>query len=425
MSAAATEIVTSGDAASIQQFTYLARNTEGKVVRGNAKAVNKTEVVKELLRKNLTPLDINGGAAASPSSSGGGLRRTAKRKDLVITTRLLASMLDSSLSTIESLDIVRKDTEDPLLASAFNEVRIAVQNGSSLSRAMEAQGDVFPSLMINLIATGEAAGEVKQAMVRVADQMEKEDKLRSKIRKALMYPAFVFLIGGIVFAFMMLVLVPMFTDTFLEIGGPGTELPPLTQAVVTVSNVAKYVIPAIVVLSVPAFFWYRNVKDRENVREFVDPLKFKIPIFGNLFHKIAIARWAQNLSGLLGAGVDRLQALEISARTCGNIAMERAVLAAREAQRQGKPLVDPLREEPLFPNRILQMVEAGERSGSTPFMLGKAAEVYDRDVDTITDTMTEMVGPLLMLCLGILVGVVVIAVYLPYMHLGEAIDAGQ
>lgn len=423
--AAPPTIVAKGAPDEIETFVYKARNSAGDVVQGNAKAVNKNDVILALLDQGLVPLTVKGGAAGALFAEGNGLRKNAKKRDLVIATRMMSAMMDSGLSYIESIDIVRKDTEDPLLAGALNEVRIAVANGSALSAALAAQGDVFPPIMINLITSGEVGGKVKEAMNRVADQLDKEDQLRAKVKKAMMYPAMIFAVGGIVFGFMMLYLVPMFAGTFLEIGGEGAKLPTLTQMVVTASDIAKIVMPILAVIAIPAFIWYRRNKNKDSVREIIDPFKLKLPVFGNLFHKIALARFTQNLSGLLDAGVERLQALEITAKTVGNIAMERAVLKARDAQRNGLALVDPLKAEPLFPNMVIQMVEAGEKSGRTGFMLGKAAGIYDRDVDTITDNMAELIQPIFMMVLGIMVGIIVIAIYLPYMSLGDVIEQGQ
>jgi type IV pilus assembly protein PilC len=418
-------IVAKGDSDQIVTFLYKARNTDGKIVTGQARAMTKTDVSRELMARGMAPIDIKGGAGASLFADGNGLRKSAKKRDLVIASRMIAAMLDSGLSYIEALDIVRKDCEDPLLASALNEVRIAIQNGSSMSDAMNAQGDVFPPIMRNLITSGEVGGKVKEAMNRVADQLDKEDKLRAKVKKATMQPLILTFIASIIFSFMMLVLVPKFTQTFVDLGGPGTKLPFLTQQVVNVSKILKIALPVFLVTFVPGLIYYNRIKNRPGVREVMDPFKLKLPVFGNLFHKIALQRFTQNLSGLLEAGVDRLQALEITATTVGNIQMENATLKARDAQRSGLPLVEPLRAEELFPNMLIQMVEAGEKSGRTAFMLKKASEIYERDVDMITDSLAELISPIFMVVLGIMVGVVVIAIYLPYMHLADVIESGQ
>ncbi|GAB2732658.1 type II secretion system F family protein [Nocardioides pakistanensis] len=416
------DLIASGAPDQVKQFTYKARNADGKEVTGVAKATTKTDVTKELLFRGLVPLSVS-----SPNAGGLSLqteitlRRTAKKRDLVLATRQMAAMLDSGLSYIEAIDVVKNECEDTVLKNALTEVRLAISNGSTMSAALAAQGEVFPPVMINLITSGEAGGQVKQSMNRVADQFDAEDQLRAKIKKAMMYPAVVFVLSGVVFVVMMLFLVPSFASTFEEIGGPGTELPALTRAVVAVSDAMRWLLPAFAMAVVPGWIWYRRIKHRPKVREFVDPLKLRLPIFGNLFHKIALARFTRNLSGLLGAGVERLQALTIAAETVGNIKMERAIIAAREAQRRGQPLVEPLRAEPLFPGMVIQMVEAGERSGRTAYMLEKAADIYDRDVDQITDNMSALIEPLFLVGLGVMVGTLVIAIYLPYLSIGNII----
>ena len=350
------------------------------------------------------------------------IRKTPRQRDLALATRQMATMLDAGLNYLEAIDVVRKDCEDAVLANALAEVRHQINGGSSFAKALAAQPNAFPPVMVNLVTAGEAAGRVKESMITVADSMDAADQLRAKIKKAMMYPVIVSILSAVVFGFMMLYLVPKFAATFEDLGGPGTKLPFLTQVVVTASEYMKIGIPAFLVLTVPVFFWYRANKNKERVREVMDPLKLRIPIFGNLFHKMALERFTRDLAGLMGAGVERLEALSIAAKTCGNIQMERAVLAARDAQRQGRPLVEPLKDEPLFPQMLIQMVEAGERSGKTAFMLQKASKIYARDVDQITDNLAALIEPLFLVMLGGMVGVLVIAIYLPYLNIGEVIS---
>jgi type IV pilus assembly protein PilC len=238
----------------------------------------------------------------------------------------------------------------------------------------------------------------------------------------MMYPMVVFILSAVIFIFMMLFLVPQFADTFKEIGGEGAELPALTQVVVSMSEAMKFVLPALGIVAIPGWLWYKKNKHKPKVREVMDPLKLKMPVLGNLFHKIALSRFTRTLSGLMDAGVERLESLAITANTVGNVTMERAILGARDAQRQGKPLIDPLKAEPLFPAMVISMVEAGEKSGQTGFMLGKAADIYDRDVDQITDNMSALIEPIFLVGLGVMVGTLVIAIYLPYLSIGDVIE---
>lgn len=403
-----------------KKFNYKARDQRGKIINGTVQANSSADVTRELVRGGLVPLEIKGGGGVSLRGEFE-IRKTAKPRDLVLATRQMAAMLDSGLNYIEAIDVVRGDCQDIVLKNALSEVRYQVQNGSSLAVAMENQGRVFPPMVINLIMAGETAGRVKEAMNQVADQLDASDRLRAKVKKAMMYPVILAVISGIIFTGMMLFLVPKFIQAFKDLG-TNVELPKLTQIVVAGSDLMKVgLIPSIIALVV-IIFVYKSNAHRPAVREVMDPLKLRLPVFGKLFHKIALARMTRDLSGLLNAGVERLEALEITAKTCGNIRMERALLAAREAQREGRPLVAPLREEPLFPPMLLQMVDAGERSGRTPFMLEKAAAIYDRDVDQITDNLAALIEPIFIAMLGVMIGVLVIAIYLPYLSIGKALS---
>lgn len=408
-------ITLAGDAEDVIAFKYTARrNSDGKKVSGTAKALTKTAVSKNLMERGMTPLSVSGGADGGLNTEIGG-RKQAKHRQLVITTSLLATMFDAGLSPIEALDTASKDCEDPVLKKALVETRRHVANGSPLSEAMATQS-AFPPTIINFVAAGETSGDLKDALQRVAAQYDWEDRLRAKVKKAMMYPVVVGIISAIIFTGMMLFLVPRFAESFEDLA-PGTELPFLTRMVVAASGMLVYAIPVFLVTVIPTWMWYKANKHKDHVRAVMDPFKLKIPVMGNLFHKIALARFARNLSGMLIAGVERLEAIQITAETVGNIQMEEAVWNAHTAQRNGDSLVEPLEAEPLFPPMVIQMVEVGERTGKTGLMLGKAADIYDRDVDTITDNMAELIQPIFMLVVGGMIAVIVVAIYLPYMSM--------
>lgn len=413
------DIVTRGAEDEVYDFTARVRMPDGKTAVRKAKAARKSDVVNALAAEGLIPLKVSGGPGVGLKTEIQ-VRKTAKHRSLVITTRMLATMFEAGLSPVESLDVVINDCEDLVLRNALTEVRERVINGEPLSKAMASQ-PAFPPAVINFVTAGEASGSIREAFERVADQYDAEDKLRSKVKKAMMYPLVVFAISGIIFVFLMLFLVPQFAATFTELGGPDAKLPLLTRMVVSASDIMRWALPLFLVLTVPAFFTYRANKNKEGVRQVVDPLKMKLPIFGNLFHKIALARFSRNLSGLLNAGVDRLEALTIASTTVGNIVMERAIMAARDAQQNGQPLIEPLKAEPLFPGMIIQMVEVGERSGKTGPMLAKAADIYDRDVDQITDNMAALIEPIFLVVLGVMITTIVLAIYLPYLSIGNMI----
>ena len=408
---------------SAREFLWKAKsNVDDKIIKGSATAASSAEVSKHLMERGLIPLtvkELNGLSMEKEMS----FRKTAKARSLVVATRQIATMLDAGLTYLQSLDIVIEDCEDPVLRPALSEVREDIRQGSMMAEAMAKHPKAFPELVINLVAAGEASGQVKDAMDQVANQMEAADELRAKVRKAMMYPSVVFVIASIIFMALMIFLVPTFGDMYKELSYGEAKLPKLTLMVMGISDFmrSKYIAVVFVGL-IAAFFWYRKNKTKPKVREVMDPLKLKIPVLGGMFHKIALSRFCRTLSGLLDAGVTTLEALEITSKVVGNIRLEEATLKAMEAHRQGRPLVEPLRDEPLFPKTLITMAQVGEESGRIGYMLGKAADMYDRDVDVMTDNMSALIEPLFMMLIAGMVGVTAVAIYLPYFSIGDIMN---
>ncbi|MFS0884993.1 type II secretion system F family protein [Aeromicrobium sp. 179-A 4D2 NHS] len=400
-------------------FKWKARNPDGKVISGTATAGNVGDVSRHLIERGLIPLKVQqvDGFGMDTEIS---LRKSVKQRSIVVATRQIATMLDSGLTYLQSLDVVIEDCEDQILRNALQAVREDVRQGSMMADAMARQPQAFPSIVINLIAAGEASGQVKEAMTQVADQLDAQDALRAKVKKAMMYPLVVFVLALIIFMGLMLFLVPSFASMYSELSYGEAKLPKLTMMVVGISNFMKSpAMGVLVAVIVGGLWWLRKNKDKDHVREYLDPFKLKMPVFGKLFHKIALARFCRTLSGLLNAGVSTLEALEITSRTVGNVRLERATLNAMEAHRQGRTLVEPLRDEPLFPTNLITMAQVGEDSGRIGYMLGKAADMYDRDIDQITDNMSALIEPLFMMLIAGMVGTTAIAIYLPYFSIGD------
>lgn len=405
-----------------REFKWQAIDRSGKTLSGKATATTGSEVSKELLRRNLSPVKVKPAAGGLTLDKELSFRKTAKHRSLVIVSRQIATMLDSGLTYLQTLDVVLDECDDLILADGLAAVREDVRQGGLLAESMAKYPNAFPPMMMNLVKAGEASGQVKQAMAQVADALEAEDELRSKVRKAMMYPMVVLALSTVIFAFLMIYLVPTFAKMYEELSFGKAELPALTRLVVSISNImTSWYVFGIVAAIIGFFFWYRAHRRDEAVRRFVDPRKFKLPVFGNLFHKIALARFSRTLGGLLSAGVDTLEALEITSETVGNIQMQDAVMEAYKAHKQGKMLIEPLREEPLFPSMLITMVQVGEESGQLPAMLHKAADIFDRDVDTITDNMSALIEPMFMMILAGMVGTTAVAIYLPYISIGDAL----
>lgn len=413
---ATTRLPVEGD---IKKFYYEARDADGKKVTGQAQASNETQVIREIEGRGWTPLKVKEGAGGIGTDMEITLRKYSQHRSLVIASRMLETCLEAGLQVKDTIDILRAECEDRILADGLSAVKRDLDNGRGLSDAMRRQPNAFPEMMVNMIKAGEVGGFVPKAAAQVADNFEAEDALRAKVKKAVMYPAVVMGLSGAIFIFMMVYIVPTFAGLYDSMSNGKAELPVLTQMVVAVSEGMVWILPTLAVLIAIFFFWWRKYGKTQKVREVWDPLKFKIPVFGQLFHKIALTRFTRNLSSLLKAGVPNLEALEITAETVGNSSMRKAILAARDAQMKGRPLVEPLRDEPLFPPMVIQMVTAGEKTGRTSHMLGKTAAIYDRDVNTITDNLTALIEPFFIVILGVMVGIISIAIYLPYLNIGN------
>lgn len=413
-------LVTSGTADEIKKFSYRARNSDGLEVSGTAMAVTATAVTHELLDKGLIPLHVAAQRSGLTLRGDIQLRKTVKLRSLVIASRQLAAMFRAGLPYTEALHIAAADCEDKVLRNGLNEARIAINNGSSIADAMAAQPEAFPATAVHLIRAGEKSGTVVEAMEQVAAQFASEDELRAQIKKAMIFPVVLLVAVAAVLVLMGVFLIPRFTVALEGIAGEGAQLPFLTRAVMTVTQGALFGLPVLAGLAFWARSWLHKHRDDEKVRDVLDPLKLRIPVMGKLFHKIALARFTRNLSSLMAAGVDRIEALGICAETVGNVQMKRAILKAREAQRNGSSLTVPLRAEPLFSQAVVSLIEAGEQSGTTATMLGNAAEMCERDSREMSAKLSALLEPLMIVVLAVVIGVVAMALYLPYLSMTTA-----
>lgn len=399
----------------VYTFTYKARNHLGEKVRGQARGTSRQDVLTYLTNElKVTPLEVAGGPGSATSLEFGGPKK-AKHKAMVVNTRMLAMMLGSGLDPVEAIDIVIHDCEDLVLRDALTEVRMEVAGGTKLSKAMEKQ-PVFPPTIVSFVAAGEVKGDIKGALKRVADQYETENKLRSQIRKAMIYPILALSITALVFLLAVIYIVPKFAEQILEMN-PEAKLPLITRFVLGCGDIAIWALPIGALLTIPSLIWYGAHKRDDNVRDIVDKIRFSLPVFGLLNKRIALARYTRNLSGMLLSGVDRLEALEATSKTVGNVYMERAIMKARESVREGESLVVPLREEPLFANRVLVMTAAGLKAGELGQMMDSCADLYDMEVDEMAANMTTLIAPMMTLVVGGSIGILAAAIYLPYLTL--------
>ncbi|GAA0289600.1 type II secretion system F family protein [Kineococcus aurantiacus] len=393
-------------------FEYSARDRTGKLITGTLEANDSRAVAQRLVSQGMAPVSI------VESKAGKGMQmeitlpggNRVKLKDLALMSRQFATMVSSGLSLIKALSILAEQTESKKLAATLQECRTEVEGGTSLSTAFSRHRDVFPPLMVNMLRAGEVGGFLDQVLVQIADNFEAEVKLKAKVKSAMTYPVVVFVIAILAVTGMLLFIVPVFAKMFSDMGG---TLPLPTQILVVLSHGMKFAAPVGLVLAITFPIVWRKVKDRDGVRNVVDPLKFKVPVFGLLTQKIALSRFTRNLGTMLRSGVPILQSLEIVGEASGNVVVERAAKDVMESVRSGRSLAGPLAEHAVFPAMVVQMMSVGEDTGALDAMLYKISDFYDQEVEATTEALTSLIEPIMIAFLGGIVGSMIVAMYLP------------
>ena len=390
-------------------FAYSAINAQGLEFRGELIAPDPSAAREELRKQGLLPARLE--EVSAEKGGAGALGKGVKQKALQIFSRQFATMIESGLSVVQSLVILEDQTEDKNLAVVVRELRSDVEGGKLLSQAMARHPRVFSRLYVAMVEAGEAAGILDTVLDRVAQQIEKETAIKRRVKGAMIYPILVLSFATLVLIGMLTFLVPIFVGIFEDFGG---ELPTLTKLVVGASELVRgswYIIfPAIG----GGIYGLRRWKRTEGGRRTWDTFKLKIPMkIGDVVHKVALARFSRTLSTLVGAGVDIIKSLEISGQTSGNWVIEEALLTVREKVHEGVPISAPLLENPAFPPMVAHMVKVGEETGELEKMLGKVADFYEDEVDSSISSLTSIIEPLMMIGVGLMVGVIIIAMYLP------------
>ena len=401
-------------------YEYAVRDKTGKVVTGKIEAENRELVASKLTSMGYAPITIK--------ESGTGLRREikipglgekVKLKDLAIMSRQFATMINSGLPLLRALRILEDETENKKLAEVMGDVRADVEAGSSLSESMRKHPDIFPPLMINMVMAGEVGGFLDEVLLQVAANLEAEVRLRGKVKSAMTYPVVVFVVAILAMVAMLLFIVPVFDGVFAGLGG---ELPAPTKFLVMLSGLMKVLaIPLLIALIVGAVVWSK-IRHKPRTRDIVDPIKLKIPIFGKLFQKVALSRFTRNLGTMTRSGVPILQALRIVASTSGNVVIARAVADVEESVRQGQSLAGPLKEHPVFPPMVVNMLAVGEDTGTLDTMLYKISEFYDQEVEATTEALTSIIEPIMIAVVGGMVGAMLIALYMPIFKVFELVQ---
>jgi type II secretory pathway component PulF len=403
-------------------FDYRGRDGAGKLVKGRVDAASEGAVVQRLRGMGVSPIAITeakAGTGLQTEIKIPGFEKGVGLKDLAIMSRQASTMLSSGLSLLRALSILADQTENKKLKDILGKVRDEVEQGVSFSDAVGKYPVDFPPIMINMIRAGETGGFLDQAMDSIATNFEKEHKLRSTIKSAMTYPVVVLVMSLVAVAIMLIFIVPIFQDMFSSLGG---TLPLPTQILVTLSHAMRYVAIPLAIVVVLAWLWWRANKNTERIRAFIDPITLKLPVFGPLQKKIVIARFARNFSNMIGAGVPILQALRIVGEVSNNFVVKRALDNVAEAVRKGESIAVPLAAQSVFPAMVTQMVAVGEDAGSLEIMLEKIAVFYDAEVEATTDALTSLIEPLLIAFLGVVVGGMIIALYMPIFQITNVVQ---
>ena len=398
-------------------FAYNAINSLGVESTGEIAATDLGSAREQLRQRGLRPVALNEVGAGGAT---GGRRKKVKQRSLQIFSRQFATMIDAGLNVVSALVILEQQTDDKALAEVIQEVRGDVEGGMLLSQAMARHPKVFDRLYIAMVEAGEAAGILDTVLDRVALQIEKEMKIKRRVKGAMIYPTLVLCFAFLVLVGMLMFLVPIFEDIFKDLQG---ELPMLTKVIVTMSDALKsywfIIFPAIG----GGIYGFRRWKKTPGGRQVWDRFKLHAPAgIGKVVLKVTMARFSRTLATLVAAGVDIIKALEISGQTAGNWVVESALADVRAKVHQGIPIADPLIENPVFPPLVSQMVKVGEETGELEKMLDKIADFYEDEVDASIQALTSIVEPLMMIGVGVVVGIIIIAMYMPMFKLLQLVE---
>ncbi|MGZ4347795.1 MAG: type II secretion system F family protein [Gaiellaceae bacterium] len=391
-------------------FTYSAINASGLELSGELHAPDLAGAreqlrIRGLLANRLDELPASGEEGAK------NVFKKVKPKTLQIFSRQFATMIEAGLNIVAALVILEQQTDDLYFATVVKELRADVEGGLLLSQAMRRHPKIFDRLFVSMVQAGEAAGILDEVLDRVAYQIEKSTQIKRRVKGAMLYPTMVLVFATLVLTGLLMFLVPVFVKIFGQLGG---QLPTLTQYVVSVSDLLRQKYYIIFPIVGALIFGLRKYKKTDAGRKKWDQIKLKIPMkIGSVVLKVTMARFSRTLSTLIAAGVDIIQALEITGQSSGNWVIEQALGDVRAKVGEGVPIAQPLVDNPIFPPMVSQMVKIGEETGELEKMLGKVADFYEDEVDAAIQSLTSIVEPLMMILVGLMVGVIVIAMYLP------------
>jgi len=398
-------------------FKYEGKNRSGQKQKGEIEAADQNAAVVLLRRQGVVAPSVKTKAKAIEFKIPG-FQQSVSEKDLVTFTRQFATMIDAGLPLVQCLEILGSQTENKAFGTIINKVRSDVETGSTFAEALRKHPKAFPDLYVNMVAAGEAGGILDTILNRLAAYIEKTMALKKKVKSAMVYPSVVIVVAvGVVFL-MLIFVIPTFEKMFQDFGG---ALPGITQSVVDASKFLQsywWVVIGVVVGVIVGLKQYRASKTGERQ---TDAMALKLPVIGILVRKVAVAKFTRTLGTLISSGVPILDGLDIVARTAGNKIIEEGILKTRQAISEGKTIAEPLAQTKVFPPMVVQMIGVGESAGALDTMLNKIADFYDEEVDAAVGALSSMLEPFIMIFLGVALGYIVIAMYLPIFKLAGSI----
>jgi type IV pilus assembly protein PilC len=401
------------------KFAWEGTTRAGDARRGMMEATDENAVMTRLRADQITVKKVKKARAEFAFKIGSGV----KADDLKLFTRQLAVMIDAGLPLVQALDILGTQTQNPHFAKVLIGVKSSVEQGATFSDSLRKYPKVFDELYTNLVAAGEVGGILDAILNRLAVYIEKAVKLRNQLRSAMLYPAVILVVALGVIAVMLLKVIPKFEDMYKSF--PGAKLPAPTKFVINLSHNFVHAWFYIVASGIALFFLFGAIGRTDRGKDFFSKVILHVPVIGNVIRKIVVARFTRTLGTLLSSGVPILDALEICARTAGNRVVMRAIMHARTRISEGSDMAGPLGDTNAFPPMVVQMIGVGEQTGAMDQMLNKVADFYEEEVDTSVAGLTKMIEPLMMAFLGVVVGGLLIAMYMPVFELASNVDKGN
>lgn len=406
------------------KFVFQAKNAAGKVQMGQIEAADEAEARVKVRAQGLTPLKMMlspGSRAAAKSASPAMFQKKVSSKEMQIFTRQFSTLINAGVPVVDSLKMLSEGKRNPMLKDAASRVKSSIEGGKRLADSMAALPLVFDKFYVNMVRAGEEAGILDGILMRLSTYMEKAEKIKKQVKGAMFYPAAIMVVATIVVIGILVFVIPQFQELY---SNAGQELPAITQAVVAVSQflIKKWYIALGIIIGVPYFV--KGYYDTDEGKIFFDRVFIRMPVFGELVQKSAVARMTRTLATLLSSGVSVIDALEIASKTAGNKVIEDALIRSKDSVTQGKTLAAPLLKEPMIPDMVTQMISIGEQTGALDTMLAKIADFYEDDVENAVKAMTSLIEPIMMVVLGGIIAILVISMYLPIFNMANLQSGG-